>query len=71
MIFQNLFSINHTTGKTLFGRRPPPVGVSCCRTGIHGVAPTVRQQDTPTGGSAVQKENRLCYAIRRAGNSSG
>ncbi len=38
----------------LVGSRPPLVGVPCCRPGIHGVAPTVRQQGTPTRGSAVQ-----------------
>jgi hypothetical protein len=34
-----------------------PAGVPCCRPGIHGVAPTGRQQGTPTGGSAVQMMN--------------
>jgi hypothetical protein len=38
---------------------PPPVGVPCCRPGIHGVAPTVRQQGTPTGGSRCARYVRL------------
>jgi hypothetical protein len=34
-----------------FGSMPPLAGVPYCRPGIHGVAPTVRQQGTPARGS--------------------
>ena len=47
-----------------FGRMPPLVGVSYCRPGIHGVAPTVRQQDTPTRGSCCAGRHlALCTAM--------
>jgi hypothetical protein len=46
------------------GSMPPLVGVPYCRPGIHGVAPTVRQQGTPTRGSHCTNHFRFHFSFQ-------
>jgi len=44
-------------------RHAAPGGVSYCRPGIHGVAPTVRQQDTPPGAPLFKGDRQLSSMV--------